>query len=880
MPNKFVCIHGHFYQPPRENPWLNEVEMQDSAYPFHDWNARITAECYARNSASRILDHDGDIVEIVNNYSRISFNFGPTLLSWMQRMSPDVYEAILEADRESLSRFSGHGSALAQVFNHMIMPLANKKDKITQVIWGIRDFYSRFQRAPEGMWLGETAVDTETLEVLADHGIKFTILSPYQANRFRSLKELEQYEARKKEQEAEALKRQQEEQKKIREKEESMSAKDKIARSIIDPKPELENEEENNIVETVTEPAPPTAEPDFWHDATNAKIDPRNSYLCRLPSGKSIALFFYDGPISQGIAFEGMLNNGSVFAQRLLEQVNQTDDVPRMVNIATDGESYGHHHRFGEMALSVCLHEIENRPEAQLSIYGEFLEKYPPQYEVEITENTSWSCYHGVERWRSNCGCNTGGRPGWNQEWRGPLRDSFDWLRDQVEPEYEKLMQEYVEDPWHIRNEYIDLILDRSIDNANAFIAKNAKRRLDDSEKTKLLKLLEIQYHAMLMYTSCGWFFDEVTGIETMQDIFYASRCIQLAEDVLQKDFEKQYLELLKKVPSNLPEHGNAANAYQKFVIPSKVDLMRVGAHYAVSSVFLDYPEEMELYSYTVKSISYKRSEAGKQRLSIGKALLRSNVTLEENILTFAILYLGDHHLFGGIRKFTNESIFQETNDEMEQAFNKSNVHEIIVMMDKHFGTHNYSFWHLFKDDQKKVLDQVLENTTTMVEGLFRQMYENNYPIMQAVKELSMPLPNALKVPVDFIVNSKVRRILEKEEIDLDELQRVAEEINRLDVELDTLFLNYLATQRVTQMMEQFFETPDNIKLMESIVISLEIFKSTPLTLDLWRVENLAFLMKKIYFEGFSYRSKRGDLLSKSWVDLFKKLYLNLNMKL
>jgi len=233
--DRYLCIHCHFYQPPRENPWLESIELQESAYPYHDWNERITAECYEPNAASRILTTDNRIIRIVNNYSRISFNVGPTLLSWMANRAPETYQAILDADRESQQRFSGHGSAIAQVYNHMIMPLANRRDKQTQVFWGIRDFESRFNRAPEGMWLAETAVDIETLEVLAANGIQFTILAPSQARHERRV--------------------------------------------------------------TTTK----------FKNVEGGKIDPTRPYVCNLPSGRSINLFFYDGPISRAVAFEGLL---------------------------------------------------------------------------------------------------------------------------------------------------------------------------------------------------------------------------------------------------------------------------------------------------------------------------------------------------------------------------------------------------------------------------------------------------------------------------------------------------------------------------------------------------------------------------------------------
>ena len=363
---RYVCIHGHFYQPPRENPWLESIELQDSAYPYHDWNERITAECYAANAVSRILDSDQLITQIANNYSKISFNFGPTLLSWLEIYAPEVYSAIIEADRESRQLYSGHGSALAQPYNHMIMPLATKRDKYTQVVWGIRDFQHRFGRDPEGMWLPETAVDIETLETLAESGIKFTILAPNQAQRVRQIGKKE------------------------------------------------------------------------WQDVNDSTIDPTMAYSCRLPSSRSIVLFFYNDPISRAVAFEGLLSSGEQFARRIESAFSEESNWPQIVNIATDGETYGHHHRHGDMALAHALNYIETNKLARITNYGEYLEKHPPEYEVEIIENTSWSCVHGVERWRNDCGCNSGRNPRWNQSWRAPLREALDWLRSTLDPKYEE----------------------------------------------------------------------------------------------------------------------------------------------------------------------------------------------------------------------------------------------------------------------------------------------------------------------------------------------------------------------------------------------------------------------------------------------------------
>ncbi len=381
----------------------------------------------------------------------MSFNFGPTLLSWMEANEPETYQAILQADRESQENFSGHGSAMAQVYGHLIMPLANRHDKITQVVWGIRDFEHRFGRRPEGMWLSESAVDTETLEVLAEYGITFTLLAPRQAKAIRKMGAAQ------------------------------------------------------------------------WQDVSHERVDPRMPYRCQLPSGRSIDLFFYDGFISQDVAFKGLLKDGRHFAERFM-QAFTPESTPQLVHIATDGESYGHHHRHGDMALAYCLHYIESQGLAKITNYGEFLEKFPPTHEVQIFENSSWSCVHGVERWRNNCGCNTGGNSGWHQHWRQPLRESLDWLRENLIAVYEKEMKDFVADPWAIRNNYIKVLLDRSPQWVRTFLQEQAGRDLSRDEQVKMLKLLEMQRHAMQMYTSCGWFFDEVSGIETIQILQYASR--------------------------------------------------------------------------------------------------------------------------------------------------------------------------------------------------------------------------------------------------------------------------------------------------------------------------------------------------------------------
>lgn len=805
MSKKYICLHGHFYQPPRENPWLNIVEIQDSAYPYHDWNHRINAECYARNGASRIMSEDNKVLEILNNYSRISFNMGPTLLAWMKNEAPETYRDIIQADKESQERFSGHGCAIAQAYNHMIMPLANAQDKETQVIWGIADFQSRFGRAPEGMWCGETAMNTETLEVMAKHGIKFTILSPYQAKSVRKIGE----------------------------------------------KP--------------------------WKDATNAKVDPKKAYLCSLPSGNTISLFFYDGPASQGVAFEGLLDNGEKFANRLIELFTDEDEV-QLANIATDGESYGHHHRYGEMALSYCLDSLEKNDSLNLTVYGEFLEKFPPKYEVQIIEDTSWSCAHGVERWRSNCGCNTGGNHEWHQEWRAPLREAFDWVRDKLIVIYEKEIQKYTNDIWGLRNNYIQVVLDRSKENLNKFLDNYIDKPLVEDDKVRILQLLEMQYHCMLMYTSCGWFFDEVSGIESMQDILYAARAIQLAEKISGEKLENEFVTLLERVPSNIGELKNAANAYEKFVKPMRVNMLRVGAHYAIASLFKDFPEEYDLFNFQAKTKSRKYYESGKHKLMIGHTMFQSDITLQKEDISYAVLHLGEHHLFGGVRKYMGQEALDELHGKIVDCFYRSDIYEIFNMMDHYFGTHKYSFWHLFKDEQKAIMELVMDTTLTNTEGVINKMYDDNYHILQAFKEINMKIPQQLKMPVDLAINMKLSKILKSDELNIMQLSQLFEAAHRVNTDLDLVSLQYLADLKLAKMLKALYDDPTNDSLIKSLLALLDLINKSKINPEFWEAQNFAYHIKSQYYLDILVKAENKTVEAQTWINDINKILQHLNI--
>jgi alpha-amylase/alpha-mannosidase (GH57 family) len=773
---RYVCVHGHFYQPPRENPSLEAIELQDSAYPYHDWNERITAECYAPNATSRILDNEQRIIKLVNNYGMISFNFGPTLLSWLEDKAPRVYAALQEADKLSSHKFGGHGSGVAQAYNHMILLLANRRDKVTQVKWGIADFEHRFKRRPEGMWMPETAVNTETLEVLAENGILYTIMAPRQAKRVRR----------------------------------------KGGRS--------------------------------WKDVSGDRIDPSRAYLVNLPSKKTISVFFYDGPISQGVAFEGLLNDGKRFADRLISGFSDARTWPQLSHIATDGESYGHHHRFGEMALTYALQRIENEKLAELTNYGQFLERYPADHFVEIVENSSWSCVHGVERWRSNCGCNSGGHPGWNQEWRAPLRAALDWLRDKVNPLFEEKASPLLKNPWDARDEYIQVILNRSDASVDAFFGKHATHPLSPEEQVATLKLLEMQRHAMLMYTSCGWFFDELSGLETVQVIHYAGRVVEMAKAFIGAEIEPEFLEHLRQAKSNLREHGDGAQIYDKWVRPAAVDIEKLAGHYAISSLFENYGEKTGIYCYDVDREQYSLEAEGKLRLAMGRARFSSEVTRESATMSFGVLHLGDHNVTGGVCHSNELQGYEELKARLIDCFSKADTAAVIRILDEEFHEHSYSLSSLFRDEQRKIVGLLLNDSLTSAAAAYRNIYENQAPLIRFLNSLNIPVPSAFKAAADVAINSQLRQAFERPDLDADNIQSYLKEAATSRVPLDTTTLEFTIRRRLEEQAARFAEHPDDMENLQRFRKQLELAQTLPFPVTLWEVQNISYgpLMKAI----------------------------------
>ncbi len=797
---RYVCVHGHFYQPPRENPWLESVEVQDSAAPYHDWNERITAECYAPNGRARILGPGGRLAAVVSNYARMSFDFGPTLLEWLQAQAPEVHASVVAADVESRGRFGGHGAAMAQAYSHMILPLANARDRRTQVIWGIRDFEARFLRRPEGMWLPETAVDLPSLEALADQGIAFTLLAPHQARRVRR----------------------------------------RGGRN--------------------------------WHEVRDGGIDPTMAYRVRLPSGRPFHAFFYDGPISHAVAFEGLLDDGERFARRLLDGFDDRRTWPQLVTIATDGESYGHHHRYGEMALAYALRHLEERGLCQLTTPGEYLANHPATHEVEIAEATSWSCAHGLERWRADCGCHATNRPGWTQAWRAPLRQALDRLRDDLAGPFERVGAELFHDPWAARDGYIDVILDRSPERTDAFLAEHGRGSLEGADRVRALSLMELQRHAMLMYTSCGWFFDEISGPEAVQILQYAARAIDLARGVLGRDTEPAFLAGLRAAPSNIPEFRDGAGVYERLVRPAMVDLEAVVAHTAISSLFLPGPPAERVYCYGIDPHDHQEMASGRARLAVGRLAVTSEVTGDSATMTYGFLHLGDHHVSGGVRPYGGEEAYQTVRAGSVEAFARGDLAEVLRRLDRYFAGRTYSLQSLFRDARRQILDLVFAAALADAEAAQRRIYEDHASLMRYVRSIRLPQPDSLHAAATVILNLDLERALAEAVPDRDRVRSLLEEADALQITLRAEHLGYVLGRSLAAAAARLVQDPGDPDLLAALFDLAGLAGAMPFPTDLWPAQDAYFRLLGGAAADIRVQAAAGQAAAETWLHRFAEL--------
>lgn len=775
MSDIYLCIHGHFYQPPRENPWLGVIEVQPTARPFHDWNERITRECYSPNGWARVLDEKGRISRLINNYEYMSFNFGPTLLSWVAVNQPKTYRRILAADAASRERLSGHGNALAQVYNHIIMPLADSRDKLTQIRWGKSDFRSRFGRDPEGMWLAETAVDLETLDLMAREGISFTILSPVQARMIRPLNKTDDAS---------------------------------------------------------------------WVDVSGERIDPRQPYrVFTDKSGKRhMDLFFYDGPVSRGIAYERLLNSGPGFLSRIEMAAGSEMSRPRLVNLATDGESYGHHFPFGEMALSWLIDHIEKEKTIHPINYGAFLEQFPPEYEVMIYENSSWSCAHGVERWRSDCGCHIQNREGWNQAWRTPLRKGLNRLRDGLADVFEEQGRRFFPDPWAARDDFISVILDPSPVSKKAFLARNSGRALDETESAAAIALLESQKMSQFMFTSCAWFFDDIAGIESRQNMTYAARAIEQVKEFSTGDLQSLLLDELSQAVSNEPHRRTGAQIYQRAFEKSRPSVDLMVAHYGLRRL-VDERDTMKcLVSAAVESKKSRRLTGPGITVLAGEVNIPKTWNGREAERVFIALHQGGLALECLVGPRTDGFSLTDLAAVLDPLVKEVSPHDIKEsFMAAVPEATTFTLNDLFPDSRHNLAWTLAQEMQRNFREWIRDFFDTHQDLLLLLEETRESETDVPGVIYRMAIGHRLEKLLEKAQgddgMDWSTVRTLAEQAKKWGVAIDAPGETYRGTGYVRQKIEKLAKKPGR-RAMARLIDFLELATDLKLNLDLWASQN------------------------------------------
>jgi len=814
---KCLVIHGHFYQPPRENAWTEAIERQDGAQPYHDWNERINAECYRTNAFARILDHTNRITNIANNYAHVSFNFGPTLLSWLERYSPATYQRILDADKASAERCNGHGNAVAQAYNHAILPLCNARDKITQVRWGLADFRYRFGREPESLWLPETAANDATLRALIAQGMKFVILSPYQAKRVR-----------------------------------------RFAIAEVTSSSQTEGAEKTSVKAFQT---------GDWSGVEHGEIDTRQAYRWfdkdadgHFIPERHLDIFFYAGGLARGVGFEHLLRDSRNFAQRIDDCFgNNGSTKPELVSIATDGETYGHHERHGEMGLAYLLNVEAPHRDIRVTNYAQFLAENPPVMEVEIKEGpngegTAWSCGHGVGRWQRNCGCRGDGPPGWTQEWRGPLRQALDNLRDELAALTLEKGESLLNDVWEARNDYIEVILRRTPESFNEFFAKHQKRRLSDDERLLAIHLMEIQRQAQLMYTSCGWFFTELSGIETVQIIQYAAQAVRLAENISGRSFEAKFLSDLKKAHGNHQDYKTGESVYKKLVKPSIVSFPRLVNTHAIRTLFANAPAQERLYHYTINRTDMLEKRSEETTLMIGRVEVRSGVTTSQHAYAFVLINRGAGE---GVKTFVRRDEanwnYAETRDKLLADFHKIEE-EIFDVLPQRWSGEAFDLGAMLVEERRQVIDILLEDRFSEISEFYSHIYGQHRGLMQALRGLGAALPAELSVPARYTLSQQLREEVVKVSSVTDpeaykpclEIARAAQ---RLGLQLENQQASQLFQDMIEQRLQRLFADAD-AKACKEISTLIDIADRLKLSLDETSIQNHIFAILRQHLDG------------------------------
>lgn len=768
---KYLTIHGHFYQPPRENPWLGVIERQDSAAPFHNWNERITAECYKANTLSRTLDAKGRILDIVNNYKYLSFNIGPTLINWLQEYHPATYEAIVESDHASRALNGGHGNAMAQVYNHVIMPLAGRREQELQIILGKRDFARHFGREPEAMWLAETAINRTTAELLMDHGVRFTILSPFQARRVRRIGE------------------------------------------------------------------------DHWTDVRNGAIDTTMPYRIFF-NGKHLDVFFFNKGVSTSVAFEHLLRDANRFGERLSSAWGKEAGRPKLVNICTDGESYGHHEPFGDMCLSAFFSSIAQKFRFHVTNYGYFLERFPPFMEVELEQGnegkgTSWSCSHGVDRWRRNCGCSAGSHAGWNQEWRAPLREGFNKVKEELDKTFEQAAGEYLPDPWAAFIDFVDLRRTRSKEEADGFFAKHAGRSVEDRERAKLMQLMESQLNSLLMFTSCGWFFDDIAGLEPLQNMRYAARAIEMSG---RPELHGLLLRELERARSNAGgETGKSL--YEKHVRPMLGTEALIANQAAMEWTLLG-KENGGYFFYEVELSGRERFE--NHGLALGGMEVRDPFLRLRKKYFFFCAETEDAFL----KTWLSEDLSHDAKSALVDKLTRLARGELSFIsppeIGKEFGLSCYSLSDLLEHHREEILIKAMAQAFDGLKKTALSFFQKNEEMIKRMVRFGVDLPSEVRLTVSYALQHKLRCEMEylHGETDPRKFANAVELIqlaSLLQIPVKTTdFEKKVLLKTLYMKLNSLFKKPDAGTLQEARSI-MEIISALGLKVDLAPAQNVLF---------------------------------------
>lgn len=805
---RYLTIHGHFYQPPRENPWTGEIEIQKSAAPSHDWNERILKECYDPNAHSRVLNGEGKIEDQVNNYAHMNFNMGPTLLNWIRFNHPDTYERIVQADKDSCERLEGRGNALAQVYNHIIMPLASPHDRVTQIEWGLKDFEYHFGRPAESIWLAETAINMDVVVDLIQAGVKYVIMAPTQFEAFREINTDSPYEN----------------------------------------------------TQDWSYQAPHEMD---THQAY--RIYPRNEKGQPICEGYLDA-FFYDGPLSTAVSFENILKDANVFGDRIAGSF-QDQGKPELLSIATDGESYGHHDKFGDMCLAYFFDRIAKKKNIEVVSYAWYLENHPPVLEAKLrnehNEGTAWSCAHGVGRWYRDCGCATGGEADWNQKWRTPLRDALDFLKNKLDEIFVQEMKLITDiDPWDIRNQYVEVLIQNDLKFTEQWVESRLSVQ-DENVGSKMLGLLEMQKFGMYMYTSCGWFFNDFEGIEPVQNLKYARRAIELLENFTQDtgETETQFLLHLRKAVTNESKIDGEA-LYLREAVPRIQPEYRLiaGTLFNKSAVIKSCVRKIQGDSSIRAEIVENRSHVLLWKVSfqeISTWMTRKYWAYEvetesgENIVVF---YPGDYE--------------HEDLPAIDKIFKNSQAVLKAFSTGKVIRLHN-----LYPDDLKELLDRQTFDAFEDLCAEFIDFRERHHLMVGLMTQQKVDLPDYIATPLKMSHNAKIHLLLKdllvtNDAAKVKEIRSLMEQSNEMGFKIDLRWIEKQFEERLLSLIPLLCKDSD-IDDVQHVSTLFKLIEWTGMSINKSKIEDTAFPLYRKFWNS--------KVLGKSSYDFLAPLFAWMN---